>query len=233
VCYICRLGGRRSIDVGTKYFTCCASGRKSGIGASFPIAALRHRQPWFGLTHSVNSSLKSTHARSIRKGISAPTSNSSVDCPRFATIDVHYRPVMALTTIHAQPTIAAWIAPACLCLIVLSLASCSSDSHEVARVISPDSRNVAVLLYVRGAAPGPARQELYLSTADSHQSLRDPNLITRHCEPLNITWLDSQTLQVDYGTCSIDQFKNYWTSAAGERNKDPTRIDITLYRRSG
>ena len=118
-------------------------------------------------------------------------------------------------------------------LTLLTLASCSTELRETARIISPDGHAVAVLIWVYGGgAAGSATRHIYIAEANA-KSFEHPILSTTHCESLSMSWTDSNTLQVNYeSNCSIKAFENHWYSPAAIQNAQPATVEIILNRKA-
>jgi hypothetical protein len=115
---------------------------------------------------------------------------------------------------------------------LLLLAACSVKRTELARIVSPDHRAIAVLVREdAGGAAGSTAYYLYLVDAQSKKELDHPNLTGIRCEGLSIAWEDSTTLQVNYDSkCAIKQFLNRWYSSSGVSNVQPAYVEIVLVR---
>jgi hypothetical protein len=113
---------------------------------------------------------------------------------------------------------------------MLVLSSCSLERTEIARLVSPGGATIAKLVRETGGpATVSATYYVYLSSAKSATSDDRPILTATHCGP-TMQWLDGRTLQVNYTSCNIRQFKNLWFSELDIKNAQGPTVEIILNR---
>jgi len=113
--------------------------------------------------------------------------------------------------------------------IYCSLAACSMDRSETARVVSPSGQISAILTSdFGGGAAGVAIYSLYLTEGKAAE-LKHPNFVANNCTGLTVAWLAPKILQLNYPQdCAIKKFVNFWYSRQDSNSARPTRIEIVL-----
>ena len=117
-------------------------------------------------------------------------------------------------------------------IAILAICACSVDRREVARVSSSDHRLVAILIEASGGgAAGFLNYELYINEQQYPPSLKEPILITSHCDTPSFAWVDDHTIQVHYKPpCSVNRFINHWYVPSDMAHGNVTPIEIILVR---
>lgn len=120
-------------------------------------------------------------------------------------------------------------------IVFLLLAACSTERTELARVISPDQKSIAVLIREDGGgAAGSSSSYVYLVETQGAQKIDRPTFVASRCDGLSAQWKNDTTLQVTYlSTCSIKQFVNFWyrQSSIGNTQSVTPPVEIVLVRK--
>jgi hypothetical protein len=106
-----------------------------------------------------------------------------------------------------------------LSIAMLGLAACSSDSQEMWRVASPDSRVDAVFVRLGGPAMVGFSYKLFLVPHGASLPSKGERLLSERVKNLSVTWREAKTLDIRYDEALIYGFMNYWHSKEVDDHK--------------
>lgn len=100
--------------------------------------------------------------------------------------------------------------------LVLVRSSCTSYS-EVYRTVSPDGKIYASISLRNSGAATSGYREVHIGRVDSHERLLVVGI--RHCNNLEVQWIDDSTLEVEIGgSIVLDWLDDLFRDCFGLRN---------------
>jgi hypothetical protein len=106
-----------------------------------------------------------------------------------------------------------------LSIAVLGAAACSSDSQEMWRVVSPDSRVDAVFVRFGGPAMTGFSYRLFIVPHGGSIPSKGERLLAERVKNLSVAWREGKTLDIRYDEALIYGFMNYWHSKEVDDHK--------------
>ena len=95
------------------------------------------------------------------------------------------------------------------------LPACSKQCIDEVISQTVNAKNKVTAVHVEtncGATTGLAHQ-IYIIVPGTDYADAQPIFVADKVDKLTVTWLNEKTLQIDFGTARIFNFKNFWLSA--------------------
>jgi hypothetical protein len=99
-----------------------------------------------------------------------------------------------------------------LLLFAIALAACSTDSEELWRITSSDSKVDAVLIRTGGPATVGFSYKLFIAPRGAKPDKRGELLLADRVKNLTAVWQKPRKLELHYDEAWIYSFSNFWHS---------------------